>query len=774
MNALFDTYLAWLSRNFRLAIILISILFFALAAGINSLSFTNDMRAYFSDGNPQLLAFERLEAVFDRQDSLVFIVVPRDGDIFDHDTLSLVRELTDGSWQMPYSRRVSSLANYQYTYANGDELIVADLIASADELNRERIELIRRTALSEPDLTGASVAPSGSATGVQIRLSLPTGHLAANDEVMAWVLEFIEPLRMAHPAVDIHIGGTVVGDVDLGRAVARDVSELVPLSYLIILLGLTVLLRHALGTAAILLVITFSVTATMGIYGWLGFTLEAVSGFVPSIVMTIAVADCVHILTSYYHEMHAGPSKFDAIRAAMRVNLKPVFVTSITTAIGVLTLNFSDSPPYHDLGNMVAIGVMLAWFLSMTLLPGLLMWFPAPRVSRQARFAAYIVAMGEGIIKHQRLLLMGFGAAGLVIASFIPRNQLTEDWNSYFDDTFEVRRASNAFKAHFDSIHDLRYIIDAGVENGVADPRYIAQLAALAKWLREQPEVRHVSSVSDLLARLNMNLHGDDPAWRRIPDERGMVAQYLLLYEMSLPLGQGLEDTINVDRSATQLSVLLAHSDSEKLLAFDRRVQTWIGEHAPNVRPSAATGIDMVFAHMNHRNIRDLLRGVAIGILGIAVVLIFALQSFRFGLLSLVTNLAPAALAYGTWGLLIGQIDMSASIVMCMSLGIVVDDTVHFLSKYRYARNLDGGSVEDGLRYAFRTVGLALAVTTVVLVSGFAVLGASHFSPTVRTGTLMAITMSYALLIDFFVLPPLLLMVERRSGGKPDLTTART
>jgi uncharacterized protein len=550
------------------------------------------------------------------------------------------------------------------------------------------------------------------------------------------------------------------------------VSELVSLSYLVIILGLIVLLRHALGTVATLLIITLSISGAMGIYGWLGFTLEAVSGFVPSIVMTVAVADCIHILTSYYHEVSGGRPKFDAVRAALRVNLKPVFVTSLTTAIGVMMLNFSDAPPYHDLGNMVAIGVMLAWLLSMTLLPALLLWFPLPGVSRPARIARHIVVLGDWIIRKRRLLLVGFGAGALVMAGFIPLNELTEDWNGYFDETFEVRRASDAFKTHFGSIHSLRYIIDSGVEHGIDDPAYVHALHALTAWLREQPEVRHVSSMSDLLERLNMNLHGDDPAWRRIPDERGMVAQYLLLYEMSLPLGQGLEDTINVDRSATQLAVSLVHSDSEKLLAFDRRVQAWLAAHAPNIRPAAATGIDMVFAHMNHRNIRDLLRGVAVGILGIAVVLVFALQSLRLGLLSLMTNLAPATLAYGTWGLVIGQIDMSASIVMCMSLGIVVDDTVHFLSKYRYARHLDGGTVEDGLRYAFRTVGLALVVTTLVLVSGFAVLGASHFTPSVRTGTLMALTMSYALLIDFFVLPPLLIMVERRFGGEPGAAAA--
>ncbi len=765
MSTAFDAYIEWLSRHYRMTTSVIVALFIGLAAGMSGLSVTNDMRAYFSADNPQLLAFERVEEIFDRQDVLAIIIVPDDGDIFDRETLRLVYELTEGGWQIPYSRRVASLANYQHTRAVDDELVVTDLIGSPDELDDERIALIRRVALSEPDIVGSSVAPSGSATGIQVRMTLPDEKLDANDEVMAWVMDFLAPLRDRFPNVAIHVGGTVAGDVDLGRAVARDVSELVSFSYVVIVVGLIVLLRHALGTAATLLIITFAISGTMGIYGWLGLVLEAVSGFAPSIIMTIAVADSVHVMTSYYHEVNAGKEKFEAVREALRVNLKPVFVTSITTAVGVLMLNFSDSPPYHDLGNLIAIGVMLAWFLSMSLLPALLMWFPVPGVSRSTWLAGHILALGEWIIRNRRPLFIGFGTAGLVIASFIPRNQLTEDWNNYFDETFEVRRASNALRDHFGSLHSLRYIIDSGAEHGIDDPEYIAQLQNFADWLREQPEVKHVTVITDLLKRLNMNLHGDDPAWRKIPDERGMLAQYLLLYEMFLPLGQGLEDTINVDRSATQLTALLSHSDSEGLLAFDRRSQAWLAANAPNIQPTEATGIDMIFAHMNHRNIRDLLRGVAIGIVGIALLLIFALQSVRLGLLSLMTNLAPATLAYGTWGLFVGQIDISASVVMCMSLGIVVDDTVHFLTKYRYARYLDGGTVEDGLRYAFRTVGLALVVTTIVLVAGFAVLAASHFNPSVRTGTLMAITLSYALLIDFFVLPPLLMIVERGRGG---------
>ena len=199
MDSIFDAYVDWLSRHFRLAAFGILALFIGLIAGVTGLSVTNDMRAYFSDDNPQLLAFERLERIFDRQDVLFFIVVAEDGDIFDRETLTLIYELTQGGWQAPHSRRVSSLANYQHTEALDDELIVTDLISSSDLLDDASIEKIRHIALSEPDLVGAAVAPSGSATAIQIRMSLPENKLDANDEVMAWVLDFLSPIRERHP-----------------------------------------------------------------------------------------------------------------------------------------------------------------------------------------------------------------------------------------------------------------------------------------------------------------------------------------------------------------------------------------------------------------------------------------------------------------------------------------------------------------------------------------------------------------------------------------------
>jgi len=731
-----------------------------LSYGALQLTVTSDMRAYFSDDNPQLQAFDRLENIYDKQDNLDFTVVANDGDIFDKETLTLIWELTELGWQVPYSRRSSSIANFQHTQAVGDELFVADLISDPTLLDAERIARIKEIATREPVLM-PSLASDGSATHILVTLVLPEENLKANDEVAAWGRERLPDYLKRFPGVEVHLGGTAVTNTSLGEAVAQDLSALIPFSYAVIIAGLLILLRHAGGMFATVMVVSFAVAGTMGIFGWSNAILEAVSGFVPSVIMTIAVADSVHVLTTYYYELRRGTDPRDAIAESLRINARPILITTITTIVGVLTLNFSDSPPYRDLGNMVAVGVGLAWLLSMSFLPALIAWLPSRHPGRGGALESLMSNFSNWVTERYRALLLIVGAIIVSVAAFIPQNELTENWHLYFDDDFKIRQSFDAINERFGWLHVIRYSIESGREEGINDPKYLADLERFAQWYESQPGVVHVTRLTHVMKQLNMNLHGDDASEYRLPASAELSAQYLLLYELSLPQGLGLDNAIDVNRSATQLITYVGKTDSEKLLKLDSRARAWLGENT-GLRTSEGSGVDMMFAHINHRNIRDLLKGMVIALVIISALLVFALRSVRLGLLSLITNLAPAGLAYGTWALINGRIDMSASVVMCMSIGVVVDDTVHFLSKYLHARRDKGLDGVEAMRYAFNTVGVALTVTTAVLVSGFLVLTASHFSPTATMGMLMAITLAFALFVDFLFMPPLLIALDRR------------
>lgn len=743
-------------------IFLTLVLVAAVGTGIKNLKSTSDFRVYFSEDNPQLVAFETLEKTYGKQDSLYFFIQPKNKNVFTKQNLSLIWELTEISWDLPFATRVNSLTNYQHTAVDGDDLMTDYLLDDLSLLTQDKIAYIKNVVLNEPSLINSVTDIKGQVTGIQVRLKLSSEKSKENIQVVTAARELRKQFEQRYPDVKIHIGGSSAMGVTLGEAVALDITTLVFGSYLIIIITLFILLRSLRGMFATMLLITFSIVMTMGIYGWFNYTMAPVAGWVPSIIMTIAVADSVHILISYFHSLREGAKKDDALRESLRINLNPVFVTSITTIIGVLCLNFSDSPPFQDLGNMVALGVFIAFILSMTFLPAVMTFFSIEKSQINRSNGKLMDAFANWVILQQRKILVVMTVFVISISSFISNNILTEEWHNYFDKTFEIRNTVEEINKNLSGVHYLRYLIDSGNENGIHDPDYLNTIEKFTNWLRQQDKVAYVTSLTDISKRLNKTLHEDKQSYYRVPDNRELAAQSFLLYETGLPRELNLDDLVNHNRSASLITINIHKTDSEFLLDLDRRAQAWLKLHATKYNTGEATGLDMVFAHINHRNIRSLLTGTLIALILISFVLIIALRSVRLGLISLVPNLVPAALAYGTWGIFVGKIDLSASIVICMSLGIVVDDTVHFLSKYLRARREKNYDVNQGMRYAFNTVGRALIITTIVLVSGFLVLAASHFSPTWISGALLAITLSYALLTDFLLLPPLLSLFDSK------------
>ena len=663
---------------------------------------------------------------------------------------------------LPYATRVSSLANYQYSFAQEDDLFVQPLV-DLDTLDDKAAQQVRRRALNEPLLLDNVVAKSGEITGVAVSISVPlTGNEVASREAVEAARELQQEYQKKYPAIDFLLAGSLTTNIVLAEAVSQDVVNLVTLTFAIISMGLWLLLRSLAGMVVTVVVIGASTITTIGLFGHLQYTLTPVAAFAPSIIMTIAVADSVHILANFFIFFREGQSKLHALQESLRINLQPVFFTTITTTIGVLTLNFSESPPYQDLGNIVAVGVLLAFFFSMSLLPAILLLWPLGRPKVTGNYSQHpMVTFGKWVVAKRRTLLLVMGSVIALVASFIPKNQLSEMWHEYFDETFEYRRAIDLVDEKLSGIDGLVYELDTGVQDGIYAPEYLQEVEAYAQWLRTQPEVVHVTAITDTLKRLNQNMHGDDRSWYRVPTRRDLAAQYLLIYELQLPPGLGTDTLINLNRSATRLGVTLRKADSSQLIEIEERAARWLTANTNTFVTPRASGLDLVFAHLNNNNIYSLLSGTVLALVLISVVLVFMFRSIKLGLTSLVPNLAPAALAYGLWAIFDGRINVALSVVIAISLGIVVDDTVHFLSKYLRARREKGYSAEQGIVYAFRTVGVALTITTVVLVVGFSILGFSHFNPTKQTGTLLAITLAGALIIDFLFLPPLLMLVDK-------------
>ena len=742
----------------RWLVVLASLLLVGLAAsGVRHLSFSSDYRMFFSEDNPQLQAFEALQNTYTKTDNVLFVLSPKDGKVFTRETLAQVEWLTEQAWQTPFSIRVDSLSNYQHTSADGDDLLVRNLYEYAEELSDAELAEAREVALNEPLLVNRLVNPQGSVTGVNVTIQLPGKALSEVPEVAAFARDLVSQLEQRAPDIEVRLTGMVIMNNAFPEQSQNDMQTLYPLMFALILVIIGVMLRSTAGTVVTALVIFMTILVTMGLTGWLGIQLSPPTTSVPVVVMTLAVADSVHILVNFLHFMRDGMAKGEAMLEALRINLGPVFLTTLTTAVGFMSLNFSDAPPFRDLGNMAAMGVVAAFLLSMTLLPALMMLLPVRVKHQPDRKGTAMDRLADFVIARRKLLFWGMLGLIAVLVAQLPRNDLNDVFVEYFDESIPFRADTDYAAENLTGIYLVEYSLPAPGEGEVSDPAFLAHVENFANWFREQPNVMHVNSITDIMKRLNKNLHGDDPAWYRLPDSREMSAQYLLLYEFSLPFGLDLNNQINVKKSATRLTVTLQTMSTEDLLVLERQAQDWLAANTPEYFQADGTSPTIMFAHIGHRNIRSMLEGTTVALVLISAILVFALRSLRIGLLSLVPNLVPIAMAFGLWGMLVGQVGLALSVVSGMTLGIVVDDTVHFLSKYLRARREKGLSSHDAVRYAFHTVGTALWVTSLVLVLGFGILAFSKFELNSGMGLLTSITIGLALLADFFFLPPLLM-----------------
>ena len=761
------TYAAWVIR-WRWPIILLALMAAVLAAsGARFLSFSTDYRVFFSEQNPQLQAFEELQNIYTKDDALLFVVKPAEGKVFTPSTLKALRELTEAAWRIPYAMRVDSLTNFQHSFAEGDDLTVRDLVPDGLALTPENLAQIQDVALNEPLLINRMVSPDATTAAVAATLTMPQKSPREAPEAMAYVRDLVAKFQRAHPDLHVAVTGLVALNNAFSEASVNDLSTLVPLMYGVLLLTLLILLRSVSGVVTTVAVIGLSAGTAMGLAGWLGIKLTPPSAVAPTIILTLAVADSVHLLVTLFGAMRGGMTKRDAIVESLRVNFHPVFLTSLTTMIGFLSLNFSDAPPFRDLGNITSMGVIAAWFYSVLFLPALMAVLPL-RVKPRANGSAHAMErLAEFVIARRRPLMWGMTGLVVALAVWIPRIELNDQFVNYFEPDIQFRVDTDFAMENLSGIYQLNFSIDAGQPGGISEPDYLARLGAFTEWLRAQPGVVHVQSLTDTMRRLNKNMHGDDPSFYRLPEERDLAAQYLLLFEMSLPYGLDLNNQINVDKSASRVIATLENITTREARRLNSRLEAWLAENMPTARDAKPTGPFVMFSYIAERNINAMLGGTALALVLISFSLILALRHLKLGLLSLVPNMVPAVMAFGVWAITVGELGLPASVVAATSLGIIVDDTVHFLSKYLRARREKQLDAEGAVRYAFSTVGTALWTTSVVLIAGFAMLTLSSFELNRSLGLLTAITIFAALVADFLLLPPLLIALDKEKKIAP-------
>ncbi len=758
-------YAQWVIR-WRWAAIGVSVLLFlGAAAGLrNGLAISDNYRIFFDQDNPHLKALDQLDATYAKEEVILFVLAPKDGNVFTRGTLGAIEELTKAAWQIAYCQRVNSITNFQHTRAEGDDIIVEDLVEGAADLSDENLARVRETAVNEPLLQSRLISAKGHVTAVAATLVLPGLKGGERAAPIGDARTIVSEFEKNHPDIRVVITGGAVLSQMFSDYTNKDMATLTPLMYLVIFVLLGVSFRSISATVGASLVVIMSVASGMGLTAWCGLNFSAVASAMPTVVMTLAVADSVHVIATMLAFMREGKAKREALAEALTVNVGPMIVTFATTLMGFLSMNFSTVPPLRDFGNMTAMGLTAAFIYSLLFLPGFIAVAPLRARQRPANSASAVKSTGDWVIRHRRLMLWGPLAVLIVLGAGIPLNEFKNNWVRWFKESTPFRQDLTFVTQNLSGINALEFSVPANGPSGISDPEYLKALDEFAAWYRAQPHVDHVSTITDVFRRLNMNMHGDDPKSYTIPEGRELAAQYLLLYEMSLPFGMDLNNQVNVDKSATRVQVITEDVDSDVMNAMARAGEAWLRDNAPAYMQSHATGNGVMFASIATDTMKSMAYSTPAALAFVSLTLIVLFRSVRYGLLSLLPNVAPILCAFGVWGYLVGEINFGLACVAAQTMGILVDDTIHFMSKYIRGRRLYGYDAEEAVRYAYNSVGQAVWVTTWVLVIGFLVLSLSSFRFNSYMGQLGAITIVLALAGDAFLLPAILLTFDRGRG----------
>ncbi len=764
----------WVVNNRTVVMLLSAALVGGLSVGMGRLYFDSSYRVFFSKDNPQLRAFETMERTFSKADNVVFVLAPSDKVVFKRDTLKAIEELTTEAWQLPYSNRVDSITNFQFTEAFEDDLVVRDMVKDAPDLSDDALAKARQATLTEPALLDRLINKDASVTAVAVTVQIPDGQRTMSTlEITAFARDVVAKFVEKHPDINVYLTGMVLMDNAFTETAMRDSTVLVPISFGMMIAIIAILVGGFFGTFATVVIITGSILASLGAGGFLGFPMTGQSTSAPIIILTVAVANCVHLLTTYLHDLKQGKTKVAAMEESLRINLQPVFLASITTAIGFLTMNFSEVPPFRHLGNMVSVGVVVSFLLTVTFLPAFMTLVPARARAQKEDDYGRMDRLADFVIRKRKALLWTCAVVIVLLVANIPRNELNDNFVHYFGKSIPFRNDTDFMMENLTGIYIIDASLNAGSSGGISDPKFLNDVERFAQWVEQQPKVVHVDRFTNIMKRLNKNMHADEQAYYKLPEDRDLAAQYLLLYEMSLPYGLDLNNQINVDKSATRVSMILRDITSNEMIQFSEAALAWADENLESVEETSVAGTILMFSHIGYRNIRAVLFGNSVALILISGILIVSLRSPRIGVVSLLPNLAPAAVSFGLWGIFDGEVGLSLSLVVGMSFGIIVDNAVHFLSKYLRARREKDLDPTAAVRYAFRTVGRALTITTSTLVVGFGVLATSALELNSGMGLLAAVIIGIALLGTFFLLPPLIMKIEEKdihasSNDSPD------
>ncbi len=760
-----DAISHWSLRH-RAAVLGLLIAVSALAVqGLRSLEFDNSLEIWFLEGDPGIERYRDFVEQFGSDE--VVLLAWEVTDAFSDETLGRLARLEQATSRVPHVLSVRSLASASIPRDEDGELATNALFSPPPADPRLRA-MRAEAALASPLLTSSLLAPDGKAVAVVIEVEHLEGEFDYKREVLA-ALEGIVSAEQDRGGPPIALTGTIVLDRAFFDRTERDMTLFVPILLAVICVAMLGLFRRPSSVAVPMSVVAVSLLWTLGLQGLVGWKITVVSSVLAPLILAMGIADAVHVYSEYLEQSGkrlagSADSRQDAIVDALRAVWRPCLFTSLTTAAGFLSLLVSPIRPVRQMGLLAACGVLIAFVVTIFLVPVVLSLLPAPppdalQRHRRGPLARLLARLAGGT--PRRWWASVLVATGLVAGAAVGIANMRVGTNmlEFFTADDPVRRSTERVDELIGGSVSVEYLIEADGDHGYLTPGRLARLDTFADYLRRQPNVVGVHGLTEVIKELDAAMRAVPASQGRLPDKSDLLAQYLMLIEGNELYQRFVRRGGRLGRFSLRVKMINSELLAAKVPEIDAHREAEI-ETPGFTLPG--TGMVPLMNRMERFLLQSQLASFGLALLVISVMMMLVLGSVRLGALGMIPNLAPIAVTLGVMGVAGIRLDIGTVMIASVVLGLVVDDSIHLLA--RIQRNLGSSQVDLGavVDASVREVGRPILVTSAVLVAGFWSLLFASFQPNIYFGLLAGVTILMALLADLILLPAILRLVRPR------------
>jgi predicted RND superfamily exporter protein len=720
---------------------------------------TVDNVDYFTiEDDPDVAFYQSIKETFGEDE--FFVIAFSSPDLFTSPILRMIAAITQELETIPEVREVQSLANVDYIHGEEEYFEVRPFLERIPE-DAPGLGTLREQALGNPLYVGNLISADGETTALVV---FPNAHEAGDGSFRKRLIEQTEAVLSGHKELvgRFHLAGWTMTNFRLSQYMKSDVAVFIPVTYLFITLTIWLFFRNVRLTLLALANISMCTGATMGLFPLLGITLNNVTTIVPPLVMALALADSVHIFAHLDKNLlERGLSPAKAMESILHRVITPCFLTSLTTAVGFISLTVSDIPPIKEFGYVASLGMIFEFLFSFLLLPPLmLMCKPEAIYTLQRKdigIGAFLGRLSTFVQNYARpitifITLLVLGAMWAASTIRVETNLL-----EYFKPSSPLRQELSYIEPRLSGVGTVDISVKAGERDALRDPAKLAVIDRLQTFALTLPGVDRTMSFVDFLKDMNMSFHNEDPDFYIIPESRELVSQYLLLYD-----SDDMDEFITPEYDQARILIRISEHSSAGQAKLISDLRTFIDQHEHDGLQIRVTGRAVQDVNTIDALVRGQVESLALAAAVITFIMFLALCSFVAGALSLIPNAFPIILNFGIMGLLGIPLNTSTALISVVALGIAVDDTIHFLTEYnrKRAENLP---MREALQQTILEKGTAISASSLILVIGFGVLLFSSFVPTMSFGGLSAVIMITALIGDLIVLPAAMLSFDGKS-----------